>query len=321
MKLIYNPVFLKHDTGMHPENMKRLSALGELPVTEIENGEQYLELVHTAEYIKKIKDLSFSGGGHSDADTIVSKGSYEAAIYAVGATIMASECGDFALTRPPGHHAYPDRSSGFCLFNNIAIAAQYHANKGKRVLIIDIDGHLGDGTEKIFMKSNKVMYWSLHQYPAFPGWGDAGEIGEGEGAGYTINVPLPPGSGDEIFMDAFESFLPIAIEFNPDIVGISAGFDSHLYDLLLDLRLTSNTYYKIGKLISENFDNVFATLEGGYNIEVFPKCLYNFQDAFNNQHMRFKERNTDSLIQTYYEYEGRKALAIQHLRKYWNSIK
>jgi len=320
MKLIYNPVFLKHDTGMHPENIKRLSSLGELPITEIENGEKYLELIHTPEYIKRIKNMSATGGGHSDEDTIVSAGSYEAAIYAVGATIMASKSGDFALTRPPGHHAHQDHSSGFCLFNNIAIAAQYHANKGKRVLIIDIDGHLGCSTEEIFKNSNKVMYWSLHQFPAFPGGGDADEIGEGKGKGFTINVPLPPESGDEIFMDAFETFLPVAKEFNPDIVGISAGFDSHQYDLLLDLRLSVNTYYKIGKLISENFNNVFATLEGGYNIEIFPRCLYNFLDGINNNHMRHTERQTDSLIQTYYEYEGRKALTMQLLKKYWKSI-
>jgi len=320
MKLIYNPIFLEHDTGMHPENKKRLSSLGELPVTKIENGEKYLELVHTPEYIKKIKDMSEAGGGHSDADTIVSEHSYEAAIYAVGATIMASKNGDFALTRPPGHHAHRDYSSGFCLFNNIAIAAQYHVNQGKRVLIIDIDGHLGCSTEKIFYDSNKVMYWSLHQHPAFPGGGDADEIGDGEGEGYTINCPLPPGSADEIFIDAIETFLPIAKEFNPDIVGISAGFDSHQYDLLLDLRLSVNTFHKIGQIFSANFKNVFATLEGGYNIELLPKCLYNFLDGINNEEMKHSERNTDSMIQTFYEYEGRKALTIQLLKKYWKSI-
>lgn len=320
MKLIYNPIFLEHDTGMHPENKKRLSSLGELPTTKIENGEKYLELVHTPEYIKKIKDLSAFGSGYSDADTIISAGSYEAAIYAVGATIMASKNGDFALTRPPGHHAHQDHSSGFCLFNNIAIAAQYHANQEKRILIIDIDGHLGCSTEKYFYNSDKIMYWSLHQYPAFPGWGNMDEIGDDKGKGFTINVPLPPGSGDDIFMDAFKTFLPVVKEFNPDIVGISAGFDSHQFDPLLDQRLTINTFYKIGKLISANFKNVFATLEGGYNIDVFPKCLYNFLDGINNSKMRFEEKKTDSYFQTFQEYEKRKARIMQNLREYWNSI-
>ena len=112
----------------------------------------------------------------------------------------------------------------------------------------------------------------------------------------------------------------MAREFNPDIVTISAGFDSHHFDLLLELRLSMNTYYQIGKKISENFDNVFATLEGGYNIEVFPKCLYNFLDGINGEEMKFSERSTDSMIQTFYEFEGRKAMALQHLRKYWKSI-
>lgn len=320
MDLIYNPVFLEHDTGMHPENKKRLSSLGKLPITEIENGEQYLELVHTPEFINRIRELSKMEGGHVDPETIISNGSYKAAVYAVGATIMASRTGDFALTRPPGHHAHPDRSSGFCLFNNIAIAAKYQANQGKKVLIIDIDGHLGCGTNKIFYDSNQVMFWSLHEFPAFPGGGDAYNIGEGKGEGYTINVPLPAGSGDEIYLDALETFLPVAKEFNPDIVGVSAGFDAHQYDLLLNLRISVNTYHQIGKLISDNFSNVFATLEGGYNIELFPRCLYNFLDGINHKTMRFKERKTDSMIQTFYEYEGRKAIAVQKLKKFWKSI-
>ena len=319
MKLIYNSIFLEHDTGMHPENKKRLTSLGQLPETKIENGEKFLPLFHSQEYINRIKEAC-SIGGHIDNDTIVSEKSYEAAIYAVGATIMASESGDFALTRPPGHHAHISNSSGFCLFNNVSIAAQYHANKGKRVLIFDFDGHLGCGTTSFFKESDRVMYWSIHQFPAFPGGGDANEIGEGKGKGFTINVPLPEESGDEIFMDAFESFLPIAKEFDPDIVAVSAGFDSHQYDLLLDLRLSLNSYYKIGNALSSNFKNVFATLEGGYNVEVFPKCLYNFVDGINKNEMKFTERETDSTLQTYYEYEGRKAMALQLLSKYWKSV-
>ncbi|MBN2460126.1 MAG: histone deacetylase [Candidatus Cloacimonetes bacterium] len=304
---------------MHPENSKRLSSLGNLPVTPLENGEEFLELFHNPLYISFIKE-SCQYGGHIDNDTIVSPGSYKAAIRAVAATIMASENGDFALTRPPGHHAHVERSSGFCLFNNVAIAAQYQANQGKKVLIFDFDGHLGDGTVKFFYESNQVMYWSIHQYPAFPGGGDADEIGQGKGKGYTMNIPLPPGSGDEIFMDAFTSFLPVAKEFNPDIVAISAGFDSHQYDLLLDLRLTVNSFYKIGRALAENFTHIFATLEGGYNIEFFPKCLYNFLDGINKNEMRYSERETDSMIQTFYEYEGRKAIVSKELSRYWKSI-
>ncbi|MCD4820399.1 MAG: histone deacetylase family protein [Candidatus Cloacimonetes bacterium] len=304
---------------MHPENKKRLISLGKLAETKLENGEKYLELFHTSEYIEQVKKACISGG-HLDNDTIVSKQSYEAAIYAVGATIMASQTGDFALTRPPGHHAHPNHSSGFCVFNNIAIATQKLVNEGKRVLIFDFDGHLGDGTVKYFYNSDKVMYWSMHQYPAFPGGGDADEIGDGVGRGYTINVPLPQGSGDDLFMDAFNTFLPVAKEFNPDVVAVSAGFDSHHYDLLLNLRFSLNVYYKIGKLLSENFKNIFATLEGGYNIEFFPKCLLNFLEGVNNYRMRYEEQETDSTIQTFYEYEGRKHLIVQLLSKYWKNI-
>lgn len=319
MKLIYNPIFLEHDTGMHPENRKRLSSLGELPVTVLEDGEKYLELFHSPGYISFIQEAC-QHGGHIDNDTIISAGSYQAAIKAVAATILASEKGDFALTRPPGHHAHVDRSSGFCLFNNVAIAAKYHADLGRKVLIFDFDGHLGDGTVKFFYDSDRVLYWSIHQYPAFPGGGFADEIGMGKGKGYTINVPLPPDSGDEIFLDAVNSFLPIAQEYAPDIVAISAGFDSHQYDLLLDLRLSVNAFYKLGTIISRNFSNCFATLEGGYNIKEFPRCLYNFLDGINNEPMKYSERETDSMIQIHYEYEGRKALALHSLSPYWKSI-
>ncbi len=187
-------------------------------------------------------------------------------------------------------------------------------------MIIDFDGHLGDGTVDIFYESDQVMYWSMHQHPAFPGGGDADEIGKAKGLGYTINMPLPAGSGDKIFIDAFNSFLPIAKEFNPDIVAISAGFDAHQSDLLLDLRLSVNSFYEIGKILSQNFSNIFATLEGGYNVEILPKCLNSFLDGINNQELRYTERTTDSKMQIHYEYEFRRAVAIQELSKYWKSI-
>ena len=317
MKLIYNKIFLEHDTGMHPENKKRLLSLGSLEETDIENGERYLELVHKKGYIRKIKEQCHKGSTRLDNDTVASKNTYEAAIYAVGATVMASKTDDFALVRPPGHHAYPDKSSGFCIFNNIAIATQKLVNEGKKVMIFDFDAHLGDGTVKFFYNSDNVLYWSLHQFPAFPGGGNVNEIGEGNGKGYTINVPLPPGSGDDIYFNAIERFLPIAKQFKPDVVACSAGFDAHQFDLLLDLRLSLNAYHKMGKLLTKNFKNTFATLEGGYNIEVFPKCVSNFLDGINDKPIRYKEPVTDSRIIAMDEFEARMYMLQKNLSEYW----
>jgi acetoin utilization deacetylase AcuC-like enzyme len=316
MKLIYNRVFLEHDTGMHPENKKRLESLGDIPETEVDSGEGYLELFHKKEYAGVVKEVC-ERGGHLDPDTVVSPGTYDAAVHAVGATIMASQSNDFAAVRPPGHHAYPDHSSGFCIFNNIAIAVQKLVNEGKKVLIFDFDAHLGDGTVKFFYNTDKVMYWSLHQSPAFPGGGTEDEVGEGKGEGYTINCPMPAGSGDDIYMDTIKRFMPIARQYDPDVVACSAGFDAHKEDLLLDLRLSVNAYYKIGKVLSSNFSRIFATLEGGYNTIVFPKCVFNFIDGINGEKQRFKERSTDTMIQIRDEYEARILCLEKNLRRFW----
>ena len=316
MELIYNSVFLEHDTGMHPENRKRLESLGKLPETRVENGEKYLTLVHSQDYIDRVKQAC-ARGEHLDADTATSPGSYNAAVHAAGATVMASQTGGFALVRPPGHHAYPSRSSGFCIFNNIAVAVQKLVNEGKKVFIFDFDAHLGDGTVKIFYDSDRVLYWSLHQYPAFPGGGYSDEIGSGNGTGYTMNIPLPPGSGDDIFTDAMQRFMPVAEKFKPDVVAVSAGFDAHQYDLLLELRLSTNMYYDIGRMLASKFRSIFATLEGGYNIEIFPKCLYNFVDGINGRPMRFEEKKTESMIQVRDEYEMRIYKLEKELKEIW----
>jgi acetoin utilization deacetylase AcuC-like enzyme len=316
MNLLHHSVFLKHDTGMHPENMRRLQMFDNLPEAPLTDGTPYLELVHTKRYIEKVKEAC-PMSAHLDADTVTSPGSFEAAIYAVGATIAAAESGDFALVRPPGHHAYPNMASGFCLFNNVAIAAAKLRAEGKRVLILDFDGHLGDGTSDIFYNDDQVMYWSIHQYPAFPGHGFVDEIGEGKGKGFTVNVPLPPGAADDIFLDAINRFLPIAELFKPDVVAISAGFDAHQYDLLLQLNVSATGFYKIGQILAANFPTRFATLEGGYNLEWLRNSVYNFQAGINGQPIVYPEAETSSSLRVWEEYEIRANMAMSHLSKFW----
>ncbi len=316
MKLIYNPVFQEHETGVHPEGKKRMEVLNILPVTKISSGEDYLDLVHTKDYIHRVISCSRQEIP-LDGDTRTSEKSFEVASLAVGAALQAAEHGDFALVRPPGHHAYADKGSGFCLFNNVAVAVQMLVNEGKRVAIVDFDGHLGDGTSAIFYENPDVLFFSVHQYPAFPGNGHFSELGEGKGKGFNINIPVPPGSGDDIFMDAFSTFLPVVKSFQPNVVALSAGFDAHRFDPLLDLNVTVNTFFKIGQAIRNQFDRYFAVLEGGYNVQVLHQGIFNFMAGISGLDIPYKETETESPMPIWEEYEMRLHQAISFLRPYW----
>lgn len=313
MEIIYNKIFLEHETGSHPENKKRLEVFGKLKEQEIIDGSNFLKKIYSLEYIDFIQKRGESDG-FLDADTLVSGQSYKTACFAVGASIMASETGSFALIRPPGHHAGINKGGGFCLLNNIAIASKRLTEKGKKVFILDIDGHHGNGTQEIFYNSNKVFYFSIHQYPAYPGTGWLDEIGKEKGKFYNINIPLPPESGDDLFLKSIIDFLPFVKKFKPDVVAFSAGFDGHWADPLLNLNFSLNSYYQLGKIISKNFDNIFAVLEGGYNLSYLPKCVYNFIAGLNQEKIKFEEKATISRATVKEEYQKR----IVQLKNFYN---
>jgi len=315
-KIIYHPVMMEHDTGQHPESPRRFEALGSLPETELIDGAPYLGLVHTSAHIREVKSAC-EFGFHIDGDTPTSRGSFEAARFAVGASIMASQSGGFALVRPPGHHATANRAAGFCLFNNIAVAVQKLVEEGKRVAIFDFDGHMGDGTSEIFYQTDQVLMWSIHEYPAYPGGGFVEEIGEGKGKGFNINVPLPPGSADDILNETLDYFLPIVEQFQPDVVALSAGFDAHQRDMILNLKASANFYYQLAQRLRSRFDNIFAVLEGGYNVDEMPRCFRNFMAGMNGKPIFYDEESTQSGMRVWETFEIYVHAAMGHLRNYW----
>lgn len=318
MQFIYNKIFLKHKKSMHPENPERLAYFDKtIKETKLENGEKYLNLVYDKNYIELIKKSS-EKESYLDADTYTNKYSYEAACFSVASAVLAADKNNFSLGRPPGHHATKNKAMGFCLFNNIAIAAKNLVNRGKKVLIVDGDGHFGNGSSDIFYDTDKVLYISTHQYPAYPGTGWVDEIGTKEGRGFTINVPLPPETGDDLFLQSLNTFIPIINkQFKPDIVGVSAGFDAHHSDPLLQLNLTTNSFYDLGRLLSNNFTNIFACLEGGYNLDFLHKNILDFVNGINKKPQKFREQSTTSDIDIQNDFNVRMQILKENLKDYW----
>ena len=288
---VYDPIYLKHDTGEHVENARRLKiVISRLEETGLKQqltlvnpraaSVEELALVHQGQHISRIQDVAKKGGGWLDADTVMSPDSYEVALYAAGGTIMATEAvmggevnSAFALVRPPGHHATPRRAMGFCLFNNIAIAVEQALAKYKleRILIIDFDVHHGNGTQEVFYERPEVMYISTHEYPFYPGTGSVEETGSGEAKGTTVNIPLPAGCGDSEYLQVFEQVIaPAARRFKPELILVSAGYDAHWADGIAMMQVSVTGFAQMVRIIKELADELCGgrlvfSLEGGYN--------------------------------------------------------
>jgi len=286
--------YLRHETAaFHPESPARLQSIyAMLDETGMSEKLRFIEptpatheeigMVHQQSYIDFVATTAGKGHSYLDPDTETSPESYETARLAAGgvcnavaSVIEGKTANAFAFVRPPGHHAEADRAAGFCIFNNIAIGAMHAIEHHgmQRVLIVDWDLHHGNGTQHSFYDDPRVLYFSTHQYPFYPGSGSVSEIGRGKGLGYTINVPLQVGPGDAEFLKIFKTILvPVALEYKPDLVMLSAGFDIYYKDPLGGMRVTPGGFANLMRVLLDIADEccdgkLVAVLEGGYDLK------------------------------------------------------
>jgi len=337
--VVYSPKYLRHETGLHhPEVPSRLRVIKrELNKSGILENKRCslvepeiasikdLERIHDTNYIERIRHVCGRGGGLLDArDTVVCSESYDVALLAAGGAVKAADMvmtgkyrNSFAVVRPPGHHAGPKYPMGFCVFNNVAVATSHLLENFSldRVLILDIDAHHGNGTQEIFYKNNKVLYISMHEDPSeFPLTGFADEVGKGEGLGYTVNVPLPYGTGDRIYLSTFnEIVVPIVNQYNPQFILVSTGFDNHYADPVGNMNISALSYTKIFDAILEAASKfcqgkLVAVLEGGYSLRFLGKLAcavtakmaeipYSFKDKPHCENQKIRKQAEKMIVQ------------------------
>jgi acetoin utilization deacetylase AcuC-like enzyme len=299
--ITFDPIFLKHDQPGHPENAKRLESIifglqekGLLEKVKHINSRSAeideIAICHKKEYVEYVKEFCEKGGGYFDPDTYSNQHSYTAAATAIGSSIDLVKAviegelkNGFALLRPPGHHALADRSMGFCLFGNIAIAAKVALTQSgiSKVAIVDFDVHHGNGTQALIGDDPNILFISSHQYPFYPGTGSSREIGTDAAEGTIVNIPLQAGVGDEGFKIVYEKIVIPSLErFKPDIILVSVGYDAHWDDPLANLNLSLTGYNWISRELIKSAEKICNSkivffLEGGYNLQVLSDGVAN----------------------------------------------